>query len=68
MDKNTTEQPLVTLGEIARFLKVSEDVARRMLKELKVPLLAGYKKSVAVMPADLISALRQNRTKAGTHI
>ena len=53
----TTEQPLVHIGEIAKFLKVSESTARRVLKQKKVKTFY-VGKFIAVMPSDLIKCLR----------
>jgi hypothetical protein len=56
-----TEQPIVGLGEIAKFLRVGEVKAREMLKKARVPLLEPYKPLLAVMPSDLIECLRLDK-------
>ena len=45
------------IGEIAKFLKVSEATARRILKKKNVPTFY-VGKFIAVMPSDLIKSLR----------
>jgi DeoR/GlpR family transcriptional regulator of sugar metabolism len=51
------EQPLVGIGDIAKFLKVSEATARRELKRKKAPIFY-IGKFIAVMPSDLIQCLK----------
>lgn len=60
-----TEKPLVTIGEIAQFLSVSEDKAAKMIKECKPELLEGYKPLIAVLPSDLLKALKRRPTYNG---
>ena len=49
----TQEQPLVTLKEIAAYLKVSERTAKRLLDKIKVPTLEAYMPLIAVYPFTL---------------
>ena len=48
----TQEQPLVSIGEIAKHLSCSKDTARRVLKTYKVPsFLIG--RCIAIYPSSL---------------
>jgi len=49
----TQEKPLVTLKEIASYLKVNERTARRLLRKAHVPLIDAYKPIIAVYPFTL---------------
>ena len=55
-----TEEPIVTLGEIAKFLKVRKRRASKILKRCEVPLIEVYKPNLAVFPSDLIKALKKH--------
>lgn len=59
------EQPLVGLGEIATFLKVGETKAREILERSGAPLLPAYKPLLAILPSDLLKALKMERGKKG---
>jgi len=54
----TQEQPLVSIGEIAKHLSCSKDTARKVLKTYKVPsFLIG--RCVAVYPSSLKTCLER---------
>jgi hypothetical protein len=58
-----TEQPIVSLGEIAKFLKVNERKASDLLKLWEVPLIKGYAPFVAVLPSVLVEYIHKNSEK-----
>lgn len=57
----TQEQPLVSIGEIAKFLNVSKSTARRTLKKYHVPVFY-VGNFVSVIPSELIRRLRETET------
>lgn len=52
----TQEQPLVSWGEIAGFLKVSKSTARKVIRKHRIPIfrIGGF---VAILPSTLIEYL-----------
>ena len=54
------ETPIVTLGEIAKFLKVGEKKARRIINRHREILLLDYLPTLAVLPSALHSALQKS--------
>jgi hypothetical protein len=50
---NNYEKPLISWGEIADFMRVSEKTARRIFKEYNIPLLDAYGKRPAIFPSTL---------------
>jgi len=57
------EQPIVGLGEIAKFLNVSRRKVRMIMARAKPPLLEAYKPTIAVLPSDLLEALKMRNSK-----
>jgi len=57
------EQPLVTWGEIAKFLKVGKKKAKQMVTAARVPIIEAYRPFIAVWPSDLRSCLSQKKKK-----
>ena len=49
----TQEQPLVSWGEIAGFLKVSKSTARKVVRKHKIPIF-WIGRFVAILPSTLI--------------
>ena len=54
----TTEQPLVSIGEIAHHLKCSKDTARKELKRNRVPTFK-IGRHIAVYPSTLKTCLER---------
>ena len=55
------EQPLVTWGEIAKFLKVGKKKAKQMVTTARVPVIEAYHPFIAVWPSDLRRCLSQKK-------
>ena len=60
------EQPIVTLGEIAAFLRVSKKKARKILARAHIPLIQAYRPTLAVFASDLLEGLRLQGIKRPT--
>ena len=54
----TTEKPLVSIGEIAKYLNCSKATARRTLKKYRIPVFY-VGDFISVMPSELVRRLRQ---------
>jgi len=57
----TTEQPLVSWGEIATFLKVSKPTAMRVIRKHKIPIF-HIGRFVAILPSTLIRYLLESES------
>lgn len=57
----TQEQPLVSIGEIAKFLNVSKATARRTLRKHNIPVFY-VGNFISVMPSELVRILRLTET------
>ena len=57
---HTEEQPLVSWGDIAAFLKVSEPTARKELRKKRVEVFT-LGRCVAIYPSDLRQQLERDK-------